>query len=148
MATDVTNAPAGRETYPARGPNDPSLGTLVSGIIDDAKKLIEQEATLLKQEIRKEFQDAKDTGKLLGAGIGLLAAAGVLLLFMLVYLLYWLAEPHLPLWSCYAIVGGVLALIGGVVEYRGQQKLEQLKVVPEQTTQALKESLQWKTNPN
>jgi hypothetical protein len=148
MATDVTNAPAGRETYPAHGANDPSLGTLVSGIIDDAQKLIEQQITLLKQEIRKEIQDAKDTGKLLGAGVGLLCAAGVLLLFMLVYLLYWLAAPHLPLWSCYAIIGGALALVGGVVFYVGQQKLEHLNVVPEQTTQALKENLQWKTNPN
>lgn len=147
MATDVTNAPAGKETFPARA-NDPSLSTLVGGIIDDAQKLIEQQFTLLKQDVHKDIQDAKDAGRMLGAGVGLLSAAAVLLLFALVYLLYWLAEPHLPLWGCFAIVGAVLALIGGAVLYRGQQKLETLNIVPEQAAQGLKENLQWKTNPN
>jgi len=148
MATDVTNAAAGKESFPAPRANDPSLSSLVGGIIDDAQKLIEHQISLLQLDIRKDIQHAKDTATLLGAGVGVLSAAGLLLLFMLVHLLFWLAGPNLPLWACYGIVGGLLAVIGGVVLYRGKQKLDTLNVVPEESAQGLKENLQWKTNPN
>ncbi len=147
MATDVRDAPAGRETFPAQRANEPSLSGLVGGIIDDAQKLIEQQFTLLKQDVHKDVQHAKDTAVLLGAGVGLLAGAGLLLLFMLVHLLEWLARPNLPLWASFLIVGGVLALIGAVVLYAGKKKLDTLNVIPEQTAEGLKENLQWQTNP-
>jgi hypothetical protein len=148
MATDVTNAPAGRDTFPASRANDTSISSLVGGILDDAQKLIDNQFTLLKHDLRKDVESAKDTVMILGAGIGLLSAAGVLLLFMLVYLLEWLARPNLELWACYGIVGGVLALVGAAVFFRGKQKLDSLNVVPEQAAQGLQENLQWKTNPN
>jgi hypothetical protein len=158
MATDVTTAlgaerpqtpgaPAGRDTFPAQRANDPSLSSLVGGIIDDAQKLIEQQLTLLKHDVRKDIQHAKDTAVLLGAGVGVLAAAGLLLLFMLVHLLEWLARPNLELWHCFGIVGGAVALIGAVVLYTGKKKLDTLNVVPEESAEALKENLQWQTNP-
>src|SRR5262245_23444154 len=148
MPTDVTNAPAGKETFPAPRANEPSLSSLVGGILDDAQKLIEHEFALLKHDFRKEVDRAKETGLLLGLGGGLLAAGGVLLLFSLVHLLEWLARPNLEWWACYALVGGAVALAGGAVFYRGKKKLETLDVVPEQAAQGLKENLQWKTNPN
>jgi len=147
MATDVTDAPAGRDTFPAQRANEPSLSGLVGGIIDDAQRLIEQQITLLKHDVRKDIQHAKNTAVLLGAGVGVLAAAGLLLLFMLVHLLEWLTRPDLPLWACYAIVGGALALVGGIVLYLGKKKLDALNVVPEESAEALKENLQWQTNP-
>jgi uncharacterized membrane protein len=147
MATDVTNAPAGTNAFPAARANEASLSGLIGGIVEDAEKLIEQQFTLLKHDVRKDVQRAKDTAVLLGAGVGVLVAAGLLLLFMLVHLLFWLAGPQLPLWACFAIVGGVLGVIGGVVLYRGKQKLDKLNVVPEQSAEAMKENLQWQTNP-
>jgi hypothetical protein len=148
MAIDLTNAPAGKDHFPAARANEPSISNLVGGIVDDAQKLIEHQFSLLKLDIRKDIEKARDTGIMLGAGIGLMSAAGILLLFMLVHLLEWLTRPNLEWWVCYALVGGTLALIGGAVFYRGRQKLETLNVVPEQSTQGLKENLQWKTNPN
>jgi hypothetical protein len=148
MATDVSTAPAGKDTFPASRANEPSLSGLVGGIVDDAQKLIEQQFTLLKLDLRKDLDRAKDTGMMLGLAVGLLSAAGLLMLFMLVHLLEWLTRPNLEWWVCYALVGGVVALVGGVLFYRGKQKLETLNVVPEQTAEGLKENLQWKTNPN
>jgi hypothetical protein len=148
MAIDVTNAPAGKETFPAARANDPSLSGLVGGIIDDAQKLIEHQFSLLTLDIRKDVQRAKDAGMVVGAGVGLLSAGGLLLLFMFVHLLEWLARPNLEWWACYAIVGTVVVLVGGFVFYQGKQKLDTLNVVPEQSAQGLKENLQWKTNPN
>ena len=148
MATEVTNAPAGKESFPAARANDPSLSSLIGGIVDDAQKLIEHQFDLLKVDVKKDVQRAKDAGLALGAGTGLMAAGGLLLLFMLVHLLEWLARPNLELWACFGIVGGVVLLIGGVALYLGKQKLETVNVVPEQTAEGLKENLQWKTNPN
>jgi len=148
MATDVTNARGGKDTFPDSRANDPSFSGLVGGILDDTQKLIEQQFSLFKLDVQKDVQRAKDTGMMLGAGVGLLAAAGLLLLFMLVHLLEWLARPNLEWWACFGIVGGAVALAGGVALYYGKQKLETLNVVPEQTAQGLKENLQWKTNPN
>lgn len=148
MPTEVTNAPAGKDTFPAPRASEPGLSSLVGGIVDDAQKLIEHQFSLLKHDLRKDVDRAKDTGMILGIGVGLLSAAGLLLLFMLVHLLEWLARPNLEWWACYLIVGAAVGLAGGAVFYRGKQKLETLNVVPEQAAQGLQENLQWKTNPN
>src|SRR5262245_39103814 len=121
MPTDVTHAPVGKDALPAPRANEPSLSSLVGGILDDAQKLIEQQFAVLKADFRKEKEHARDTGVMLSLGISLLSAAGLLLLFMLVYLLEWLARPNLELWACFALVGGALALVGGVEFYRGRQ---------------------------
>lgn len=148
MSPDVSNATAGKETFPAARANEASLSGLVGGIVDDAQKLIEHQFTLLKHDFRKDMEDARETGMTLALGVGVLTAATLLLLFMLVHLLEWLTRPNLEWWVCYAIVGGVTAAIGGAVFYYGRQKLKTLNVVPEQAAQALQENLQWKTNPN
>jgi hypothetical protein len=148
MPTDVTSAPTGKDSFPVSRANDPSLSSLLSGILDDAQKLIEHQFSLLKHDVQQDIARVKDTWILLGLGLGLLSAAGLLLLFMVVHLLEWLTRPNLEWWACYALVGGAVALVGGVVFYRAKQKLQTLNVIPEQTTQGLKENLQWKTNPN
>jgi hypothetical protein len=148
MATDVTERVEGKGAMPAPRASDPSLSSLIGGIVDDAQKLIEKQIALLSHDIRKDVREAKETGMALAAGLGLLSVGGLFLLFMLAHLLEWAARPALELWVCYGIVGGAVALIGGVLYFRGTQKLDHLNVMPEQTAQGLKENLQWKTNPN
>jgi len=125
-----------------------SVTNLVSGIISDAQRLMEQQANLLKTELRRDMQDAKETGTFLVIGGAVLGTGSLLLLFMLVHLLSWLTENRLPLWGSFGIVGGLVAVVGGIVFYRGQQKLQTMNPLPEQTAEAMKENLQWKTNPN
>jgi len=134
MATDVTE-------------NDTSVTRLVSGIVDDTQRLLKQQGELLMADIRKDIREAKEVGISMIASGALLGSGGLLLLFMLVHLLSW-AIPDLPLWGSFGIVGGVLAIAGGIVFYRGQEKLENLNPLPEQSAEALKENLQWKTNRN
>jgi hypothetical protein len=55
--------------------------------------------------------------------------------------------PDLPLWGSFGIVGGLLALAGGIVFYRGQEQLDKIDPLPEVSVQAMKENLQWKSNP-
>jgi hypothetical protein len=136
MATDVTTPSS-----------DTSVTRLVSGIIDDAQTLFQQQAQLLKADIRKDIREASDAGMSLGAGGVLLALAGFMLLFTLVHLLKEVVAPSLPYWACYGIVTAVVALIGGVLFYRGQQQFEALNPLPENSVEAIQETLQWQTSP-
>lgn len=133
MATDVTDQNA-------------TVTGLVSGIIDDTQRLFKQQAELLKADIKKDIKQAKEAGVSMMAAGALLGSGGLLLLFALVHLLSW-AIKDLPLWGSFGIVGGVLALAGGIAFYRGREKLDNLNPLPENSAQALQENLQWKTNP-
>jgi len=123
--------------------HEPSVANLVSGIIDDAQRLMAQHAELLKADIRKDLLDAKEAGYALGIGGALLGAGGFLLLFMVAHFLNWMWD--IPLWGGFGITGSLLALIGGILFYRGQVKLEKIDPLPENSVQAVKEDLQWKT---
>jgi len=125
--------------------HEPSVAQLVSGIIDDAQRLMVQHAELLKADIRKDLHDAKEAGFSLGIGGALLGAGGLLLLFMFAHLLNWLWPDYIPLWGGFGIVGGVLALVGGIFFFRGQQQLDEINPLPENSVEAVKEDLQWKT---
>src|SRR5437879_945908 len=97
------------ETPPA------SVSSLVGGIITDAQQLIRQELALAKREMQEEVNKAKTAAVSLAAGGALALLGGVLLCLMVVYLLHWLTNTtneHFPLWACYGVVGGLLALVG------------------------------------
>jgi molybdate-binding protein len=60
---------------------------------------------------------------------------------MLVHLLNALTEW--PLWLCYGIIGGVCAIAGVVLLYRGKQHISQIDMVPQQTVETMKENVRW-----
>src|SRR5262249_49963214 len=112
------------ENAKTEGP--PNMAALVGGIITDAQKLIRHQSTPAPTEGPTEWTKMKTAALAMAAG-GVIALVGALLLaFMLVHLLQWATpregylEPStLPLWVCYLIVGGVFALIGGGLLFRG-----------------------------
>ena len=88
----------------------------------------------------------QDLGKIktamLSPGIVVVVAAlGWLAMLMLPLVLNALAG--LPLWACYGIVGGLLAISGGTALHRQEQHCT--NVVPLHTVETLKESVQWIT---
>jgi hypothetical protein len=114
----------------------PSMAALVQGIVNDAQKLIRQEITLARTEIKKDWDDLRQAGGALAAG-GVIAFLGVLFLgFMVVYLLH---LTGLDLWACYLIVGGVLAAVGGALIFQGIAKLRRIELGPEKTIETIKE---------
>lgn len=123
-----------------------SVTSLVTGIIDDAQGLIRQQFTLFKQEIHEDVARIRHASIIIGVGVGVGLLGGILLTFMLVYLLNW-AVPQLPLWACYAIVGGLMAVVGGIFCFRGISEIKSITPIPKESMQALKENLQWKTAP-
>jgi hypothetical protein len=124
----------------------PSIGGLVSGIVQDAQELISQQFTLFKQEVRQDFQKTRDAMAFLALASGVLLVGSVILALTLVHLLAWLA-PTWPLWVCYAIVGGGLTGLGALLAWQGYQKLSTVNPLPDQTAKALEENLEWKTKP-
>ena len=121
-----------------------SSGTaMVQGIIDDAQELIRQQFALFKAEIKDDVRKAKEALISFAFGLLMVIPGCILLLIMLPQLVNWLV-PELPMWVCYGIVGGVLAVLGGALVYLGVRKLE--SAMPEQSMAALKENVRWTTN--
>jgi hypothetical protein len=124
---------------------EPSVTSLVTGIVNDAENLIKQQLDLFKHEVKEEVRKAKEGVTALGLGLVVLLVGGILLLTMPVYLLQW-AVPSLPLWACFGIVGVVIAIAGGVLLFLGKKELEEVHPL-EESAEALKENVQWITKP-
>jgi len=125
---------------------DTSVTQLVSGIIEDAQELTRQQLALFKSEVRQDFARTKEAMISLAAGVGVAVLGAFLLCFMLVYLLNW-AAPAMPLWACFGIVGGLLAVVGAGLVAAGRKKFESFNPLPDQSVSALKENVQWIKNP-
>ena len=121
--------------------SEPTLAQLVSGLMSDATLLMQQELALAKYELYEEARKTKTAVASLGAGIGIAAIGGLLLIIMLVHLLRELTEW--PLWTCYGIVGGICAIGGVALLYRGKQQISQIDIVPQQTVETMKENVRW-----
>jgi hypothetical protein len=120
---------------------EPTLAQLVGDLVNDAKQLLRQELALAKHEIHEEVRKTKLALLSLGVGIGIAAVGGLLLIVMVVHLLNALTE--LPLWACYGIVGGVCAIVGIVLLYRGEHQVAQIDLFPEKTVETMKENVRW-----
>jgi hypothetical protein len=123
-------------------PVETDLTPLLSEIVSDSQKLISQQVELLRLELMGELQKAKTAAFSLGAGVGLIAAGGLLSTQMLVHLLH--KSTRLPLWACYGILAGLLGAAGAKLIDTGGKEIADLQLThPPQTAEALKENLRW-----
>jgi Putative Actinobacterial Holin-X, holin superfamily III len=97
----------------------------------DAVVLLRHEVALAKHELRAELRHIMLAVLSRGVGGGIAAIGGWLLILLLVHLLQ--APTALPLWACYGIVGGLFAVVGGVLLMLGKQKLARMRLVPQDT---------------
>ncbi len=124
---------------------DSGIGTLMSGIVGDVQDLIKQQASLFKHELRADVRHIMQAALGLVVGATVLLVGLILLCFMLVYLINWLA-PGIPLWACYGIIGGAAIIIGLAVVLMGRDKLRS-NLVPRESLASLKENLEWTRKP-
>lgn len=118
-----------------------SLASLLSGAIDDIRELFRQEVSLARVEIRHEVANAKSAAVKLGAAVvtGLFAA-----LLLLIALARGLSDLFvMPVWAGFAIVGGLLAIVAGVLVAIAWPTLKSVSPMPERTVRTLKENIQW-----
>jgi len=133
-------------------PEGTTFTSLIKGIVNDVGDLIQQEFRFARKELRADLRRTAGATLSLAIGVGMASLGLVLLLLMLVHLLNWLTLPPgfdragLPLWSCYAIVGGLLAGGGAVLAYVGKKKFDSFNPLPDETVQTIKENLEWTKN--
>jgi len=118
---------------------DRSLGSLVSSLTSDMSKLMRQELTLAKAELREE---AKEGGKAAGMLGGAAFAAWMTALFLSVTLM-WLLDKAMDLTLAALIVTLIWGIAAAVLGLNGKKKLQALNPKPEQTIDSLKEDAQW-----
>lgn len=133
------------ETTPAP-PAQPTMTELVAGILNDAQTLIKQQIEMLRVEFKEDLRRTKDAVKYIGIGLVLATLGALFLMISLVFLLEWLFQPRLPLWACWAIVGGAFALLGGVAMYAGKRIFDSFNPLPDKSMHALQENVTWITN--
>jgi len=120
--------------------NQPSMTSLVGGILTDVQQLIAQQMQLLRLEIRDDLLKARTGAIFLGAGLGITAVGLLLFCLMLPYLLNWATGEQLPLWACFGIFGIVFLLVGGGAAYAAMKKFQGAASLPE-TRVTLKENV-------
>jgi len=126
---------------------EPSMTSLLSGIVNDAQELIKQQLTLFKHELKDDMNRAREAMPSLGLGVSVAVAAIFLLGLTVAHLLNWsFGEAHLPLWGCYAIVTVVFGAVGCGLLYFAKKNLESLPM-SRQAAEATKENVEWLTKP-
>ena len=121
----------------------PSISSLISGILQDASDLISKEIKAARLEMREELAKAKSTAVLIGASAACLLLGGIMLMFTVVYALEEYTE--LKLWACYAVVAGVMLLVGISVLLAGKRTAAQTNLVPTESIENAKEDARWIT---
>ncbi len=111
---------------------------LLTGIVADVRLLMEQQAQLLRSEIRDDLRKARAGLLLLGASLGIVASGGLLLCFMLPWLLHWLTAW--PEWLCCGLFGVLFLALGVTMAYLGFNQFRKSASLSESTA-ALKETL-------
>lgn len=121
----------------------PSVGEL-------ARRASEHVSTLVRAEIELAKTELSTTVKRAGIGGGLLAAAGVILLFSVPFLFVVIAEVlvaiGLPRWLSYLIVWVLFLIIAAVLALIGRRQLKKMSK-PERTLKTAKDTASWARHP-
>jgi uncharacterized membrane protein YqjE len=124
---------------PEQAREDRSLGQIVGDISQNLSTLVRQEMDLAKTELRQEASTA-------GKGVGMLAAAAVTGLLMLIFVswtIVWLLDNVMPVELAALIVAVVWAVATAVLASMGRKKLQEANPQLPQTQQSLKEDAAW-----
>jgi len=127
------------------GSDPQSVTSLVTGIVNDAQELLKQQLTLFKTELQSDLRKTREAMVSLAAGVAILSVGGLMLCWALAYLCNWAFKW--PDWGGFALVGGILAVLGGVLVFVGRERFRSFNPLPDQTADALRENLEWKTKP-
>lgn len=115
---------------------DASVGELVTGLAKDTEGMLGKYLELAKLDARKEIARAKHAAMSIGIGAAVLGVGALLLAFAAAQALAFVV----PLAAGYAIVGGTLALLGGL--WLGRDRSEELRIQIKALDEA-KQDLRW-----
>jgi hypothetical protein len=140
--TPVSDGP--RQTLTTADGREPTVAELVSGIADDTKRLFRQQYQMLRAEIREDFRRTKSAVKYMGLGVAGVLAGALFLVVALPLLINW--AFNLPSFAGWAIVGGLLVVLGAIALLVGKRIFEKNNPLPDKSLHALEENLSWIAN--
>jgi cytochrome c biogenesis protein CcdA len=116
-----------------------SFGELLSQLANNSAALVRDEIALAKQEMSEKITSFKSGVIVLaiGAVVGLLA-----ILTLLAAAVIGLGNIIGPGYSA-LLIGGVLAIIAGIISVVGMGRIKQTSLKPEQTIETLEEDKEW-----
>lgn len=123
----MQNSNQGRDTR--------SFGDLFSQLAGDLSLLLRQEVALAKKEFQGSLAQAVGGAISLAIG-GVLATVGLIAILTSVILALALIMPH---WAAALLVGAIFVVLGIIFVMMGINRLKKLKLIPERTTQTLKD---------
>jgi hypothetical protein len=135
-----------------QAPPQVTVTETVQGILTDMKTLLSQQVAMVRAELKADWQRTRAALFSSVLGAILLLVSGPVVCMALAFLLHYLTAPagtdpaHLPLWACVAIVGGLVALVGGGLIWDGVRRFRSFTPLPVESLRALEENVQWLTN--
>jgi len=115
-----------------------SIADVLKDIVGNVQQIIRAEIRLAKVEVSEEASKVARAGAMMAIG-GLLGLFGLgFLLWAGVYLL----AKVVAMWLATAIVGGVIAAVGGTLIAAGKAQFKRV-TLPPKTTTTLQENVRW-----
>lgn len=124
--------------------SEPTMTSMVSGIIGDFQELIKQQMDLFRSEVASDLRKTREASAFLAIGAGASLLGGALLSIMLVQLLGWLV-PSCPIWVFYLAVGVGVTGVGAALTFAGWRQFRFINA--DQSVKSFEENLEWKTRP-
>ena len=115
------------------------LGDLFSDLATDMSSLVRQEVALAKLEVTQK-------AKYLGRNVGYLVVGGAVAyagLLAVIAAIIMLLDNYMPAWGAALLVGGVVALIAGLMIGKAIAALQNTDLTPRETVETLKEDAAW-----
>ncbi len=121
-----------------RDAQEPTIGQLVASASKDISTIVRAEVALAKAEVTTGVAS-------LGKGAGLLAAAGVVGIFAVAFLLtaaaWGLVALGLPAWAGFLIVCGVLLVVALILALVGKKAIGSAQPKPERAIEQAQQTL-------
>jgi hypothetical protein len=127
-------------------PEQPSVASLVTGMVHDVQELLKQQLNLFGHELRKDIDKAKEAGSRL-TGAAVVGVVGALMLAVALALALDALFPALSWWGGFAIVGVLVAAAAAALLVQARRDIDEVKKPVEETVSALKENVEWTTRP-
>lgn len=130
-----------------------STVSLLTDILGDLQRLVEQQFLLTRREIEQELRERMSAAITFVSGVGLLLVAAIMACLMLVHLMHWAGSPPgsdpgwLPLWGCYGTVAIAFSLTGAILFQVGWTNFKAVKSFKNPITEILQEPGQWTNQP-
>jgi uncharacterized membrane protein YqjE len=118
---------------------DETLSSLLQRMTHDFSDLVTTQIQLAKVELKEDLGRAGKGAGMLGGG----AFAGYLAVLLLSFAIVYALDEIVHTAVAFLIVGAIYAAVAAVLFFKGRDEITSATPVAEQTTESLKEDMEW-----